>query len=108
MISFEPDSELIMGIAGDKSCPNCSKKIRAIEVLKVSLGSREIACPSCGATFEFSDARKWAAIIAVIAIVFAPASPSLLLGIPFMTEGLALGIKYAVALFLFVVINGRA
>ncbi len=111
-ISAEADSdeelnrEKTMRIVGKKTCSSCSRKLGAFDVLKVSLGNREIPCRSCGTPFAFSDSRKWTAIVVVILIIFAPVSYSIFESIAYITPGAALGIKYVIALFLFVVING--
>ena len=96
-----------MPLAGIKTCKKCETRIKAVDVLRVSLASREFPCRECGTPFEFSERRKWIAIVVVILIVFAPDTHSVFQAIPGVTPGIALGIKYAVALFLFVAINGR-
>ena len=97
-----------MALIGNKQCASCNSNMSPLAVLKVSLGKSEFPCKSCGEPFQFSYTRKWIAIIAVLCIIFAPTSGSVFEGVPYMTEGTIIVFRYIVALFLFILINGRA
>ena len=93
-------------LSGNKSCASCDTHVPVLEVLRVSMGSREVNCRKCGKPFLFSDTRKWVSIFTAVLVVFSPSSATVFLGYP-VSAGMMLVIKYLVAMLLFYMINGR-
>ena len=95
-----------MGLVGNKQCHHCAKRIPVIEAFKVSMGTNEISCSSCGKPFTFSQSRKWIAIFVAVIIVFSPNTLAMFEVATILGESGALLLKYVLAGLVFYLING--